>query len=411
MIKTNSCNERFFVCVMFTASSDCDDEFLNTPDSIEFDLLSKEIEEIVSWEKRKLKVLDVRDVVRENREEEKEEEEDREKKGENEAVVMKRYVDCLCSFKGLAGDEVRLMKKIAKYLRNKQRNRKAGIEIDVLCSAPCRFPFLKGDERYDYANCANVRERFYESGILFSDNDGRAAASMVNRVDSFKEKAEKRIEVILDALKRNHGDTISVGNSVFAFKEIGSRGKYRFDALFDKSEEKELFQFAKFEAPWTQHVQSVLLPRDVDSIDINISIVWTEPGCADQEWHSDGAHRDFQERFDEETGELVKKHSSPYAVCVFMSLVDLDDTVGYTEFWPESHKTAGLLGFGCAAKILGGVVSSKNTRIGDWVMYDYRLIHRGIGNRSDSTRRPILQFLYAVDGYIERKNYGTVSVF
>jgi len=38
-------------------------------------------------------------------------------------------------------------------------------------------------------------------------------------------------------------------------------------------------------------------------------------------------------------------------------------------------------------------------------------MHRGIGNKSKDVRRPILQFLYAVDGYKERKNYGTESVF
>jgi hypothetical protein len=44
-------------------------------------------------------------------------------------------------------------------------------------------------------------------------------------------------------------------------------------------------------------------------------------------------------------------------------------------------------------------------------VYDYRLMHRGIGNESKDTRRPILQFMYAVDGYKERKNYGQKSVF
>ena len=53
---------------------------------------------------------------------------------------------------------------------------------------------------------------------------------------------------------------VSVGTGVFAYKEIGSRGKYRFDALFDKEkeEEDELFIFAKSQAPWVELVNEIL---------------------------------------------------------------------------------------------------------------------------------------------------------
>ena len=85
--------------------------------------------------------------------------------------------------------------------------------------------------------------------------------------------------------------------------------------------------------------------------------------------------------------------------------------MGFTEFWPQTHKNSGLLGFGSAAHVLGGVQSSRNFKAGSWVFYDYRLMHRGMANRSGTIRRPILQFLYAIDGYKERENYGSVSVF
>ena len=382
----------------------------------------------LKWKRRQLKAHEWR-IVRDERgarlEEEEEEEDAKEKK------EIKTYFDILVSFLATSGDESLLLRKMWKRVRRNEnvlefvRGMKIKVkDADVLMSAPCRFPFLKDDDdddddgecgydRYSYDRCRikdeSLRENFQTNGYLIAADRSESRVSKT-LVDSFRTKTNERIEAILNAMRKNHSH-VNVGTDVFAYKEIGSRGKYRFDALFDKEKEEEdaLFRFAKSEAPWVHPVKEIL--RNDEDIDINISIVWTEPNCIDQEWHCDGAHRGDQETYDEQTGALVKAHAEPYAVCVFMTLVDLDDTVGYTEFWPTSHKNAGLLGFGPAALSLGGVQSNQNAKAGDWVMYDYRLMHRGIGNKSKDVRSPILQFLYAIDGYKERKNYGTQSVF
>lgn len=36
--------------------------------------------------------------------------------------------------------------------------------------------------------------------------------------------------------------------------------------------------------------------------------------------------------------------SDPYAVCVFLPMMDLSPTVGFTQFWPGSHRYEGLVG-------------------------------------------------------------------
>lgn len=389
--------------------------------------LEEEEEEVfeLKWKRRQLKAHEWR-IVRDERGARLEEEENKDK----DKMEIKTYFDILVSFLATSGDESLLLRKMWKRVRGNENVLEfvRGMKIkakdaDVLMSAPCRFPFLKDDDddddgecgfdRYSYDRCRindeSLRENFQTNGYLIAANRSESRVSKT-LVDSFRTKTNERIEAILNAMRKNHSH-VNVGTDVFAYKEIGSRGKYRFDALFDKEKEEEdaLFRFAKSEAPWVHPVKEIL--RDDEDIDINISIVWTEPNCLDQEWHCDGAHRGDQETYDEQTGALVKAHAEPYAVCVFMTLVNLDDTVGYTEFWPTSHKNAGLLGFGPAALSLGGVQSNQNAKAGDWVMYDYRLMHRGIGNKSKDVRRPILQFLYAVDGYKERKNYGTESVF
>ncbi|CAL6445808.1 unnamed protein product [Bathycoccus prasinos] len=436
----NQRRRRVFVAVCFEIEEESGN---NKNKDEEEDENASEMERLldvkIQWKRRRLVVHEWRTVRDRSGARLEEEEGDKE---EEELVVGggkegKLYFDILLSFLGTSGDEslllrkmwtrvVRHEKRLDVFLkddfgggggddgRRKRRSMKTMMitakDADVLMSAPCRFPFLKDEsESYD------LRENFRANGYLIADGGTAAKGTSSCRVsktlvDSFRMKTHERIEVILSALRENHSH-VSVGTDAFAYKEIGSRGKYRFDALFDKEKEEEdaLFKFAKSHAPWVEPVKDIL--RNAEDIDINISIVWTEPNCSDQEWHCDGAHRGDQETYDEQTGALVKTHGPPYAVCVFMALLDLDDTVGYTEFWPTSHKNAGLLGFGAAAHALGGVQSNKNAKAGDWVVYDYRLMHRGIGNESKDTRRPILQFMYAVDGYKERKNYGQKSVF
>ena len=439
---------RVFVAVCF----EIEEESGNNNNKDDDDENASELEErlldvTIQWKRRRLVVHEWR-TVRDRSGARLEEEEDK-LVGVGGGKEGKLYFDILLSFLGTSGDEslllrkmwtrvVRHEKRLDVFLKDdfggddgrKRRSRNAMMitakDADVLMSAPCRFPFLKDesescdgkysyDKRHEREKKDDLRENFRANGYLIADGGTAAKGTSSCRVsktlvDSFRMKTHERIEVILSALRENHSH-VSVGTDAFAYKEIGSRGKYRFDALFDKEKEEEdaLFKFAKSDAPWVEPVKDIL--RNAEDIDINISIVWTEPNCSDQEWHCDGAHRGDQETYDEQTGALVKTHGPPYAVCVFMTLLDLDDTVGYTEFWPTSHKNAGLLGFGAAAHALGGVQSNKNAKAGDWVVYDYRLMHRGIGNESKDTRRPILQFMYAVDGYKERKNYGQKSVF
>jgi len=40
-----------------------------------------------------------------------------------------------------------------------------------------------------------------------------------------------------------------------------------------------------------------------------------------------------------------------------------------------------------------------------------RLMHRGMSNKSSDVVRPVLQFVYHVPSYVERKNYGTQRLF
>ncbi len=142
-----------------------------------------------------------------------------------------------------------------------------------------------------------------------------------------------------------------------------------------------------------------------DSWNVNVSVVYSKPGAKNQEWHADGRHLDAE--CDPRTG---LGHAPPYGVCVFMPLIDLNETTGFTQFFMRSHKTSQLIGFGEAASTLrlsfDGILKA-----GQSVLYDYRLLHRGMANNTTSTVRPVLQFLYTVPAYKELRNYGVKSLW
>eukprot|EP00299_Pterocystis_sp_00344_P012930 c6275_g1_i1.p1 GENE.c6275_g1_i1~~c6275_g1_i1.p1 ORF type:complete len:369 (+),score=63.30 c6275_g1_i1:1-1107(+) len=216
-------------------------------------------------------------------------------------------------------------------------------------------------------------------------------------VKTLYEASQVRIAETKAAIDQFHPE-IHYGSDNFAFLEIGSRGGNRFDLLF-RADDPLVSQFA-WNAPWIPLITHFL--GHPSTLHCLSSIIYSLPLAPNQSWHSDGPHLSASQIHNGPA-------SPPYAICVFLPLIDLSPTVGFTQFWPTSHKSDGLIGFGSAAELLGATVDGI-VGAGDCVIYDYRLMHRGMGNFSDIVR-PVLQFVYHVDSYREVKNYGTKSVF
>ena len=97
-----------------------------------------------------------------------------------------------------------------------------------------------------------------------------------------------------------------------------------------------------------------------------------------------------------------------YALCLLVSLIDLDNEKGFTRFWPGSHRSRGLAGSGAVAEMTGATWDGE-CQAGDAGCYDYWLMHRGLRN-SSRVLRPVLQVLIRKSWYEERRNYETVSL-
>jgi ectoine hydroxylase-related dioxygenase (phytanoyl-CoA dioxygenase family) len=314
-------------------------------------------------------------------------------------------------------------------------------EADVLVSAPCHIPLLRvtaADLAFDArtgealapgrfgsgseARVATAADLVRAAGLAVAAEalDARAVERALLAVNRRIAKAERAL--------REMRPSVNVGADVFAFREMGSRGGERFDLLFpkgrdpadrtddaDREDEDEDAAFVRelaMTAPWTRTlVEPLLGSNDAGSGGgaswrCDVSVVYSRPGAANQDWHCDGRHLAGAARADFDGDGLAP----PYAICVFCPLVDLNADVGFTQFWAGSHRGAELIGFGGAAEVLRGTVDGI-VQAGGAVAYDYRTMHRGMANVSAGTTRPVLQFLYAESNYRETKNYGAESLF
>jgi hypothetical protein len=88
----------------------------------------------------------------------------------------------------------------------------------------------------------------------------------------------------------------------------------------------------------------------------------------------------------------------PHAVTLLIPLVDIDDVVGGTELRKGSHQRDD-------GEDMPGV--SRALPLGGCLLFDYRLLHRGLANRSDR-ERPVLSIVYQRDWFRDAVNFRDV---
>ena len=284
--------------------------------------------------------------------------------------------------------------------------RLAAIRCEVWLTAPCQVPIFNKasqDLTVDPSRVSEIGKGVMEEYGLVLMTKSLGTQEEVYELRSI---AQAHICSAEEAVSRKRPD-LRLGVDLFAFKEMSSRGGQRFDLLFPDTDAFGAIYRLAAAAPWRPIIEQ-MLGADVQC---EVSVVYSRPGADVQEWHTDGAHLGRTSAWDSDVASSSSQGSSlAYALCVFVPLIDLDRVVGFTQFWPGTHMRSGLIGLGCAAPLLGCVVDGL-LPAGGCVVYDYRLMHRGMPNRSATTHRPLLQFFYHVPSYVERKNYGTESLF
>lgn len=274
------------------------------------------------------------------------------------------------------------------------------LDMEVLVESPGYLPLMdqkynKEDLLMENDNNEGNRKRFHELGLLICPTkiDTHSLACI-------RDMAYRYVEQVEEHFAQHHPD-INYPNGDFLFQEIGSRSGLRYDVRIDMKDDRWtlLRQVAEQTGPWLHFIQDIF---GEGNWKVEANLIYSKPGAKNQVWHCDGGHLEQEADWD------GHGHAPPYALCVFLPLIDLNPRVGFTQFFLGSHKTSQLVGFGPAAEWLAadfdGILEA-----GESVVYDYRLMHRGMANQEKL--RPIIQLLYTKHFYIETKNYGSVSMY
>lgn len=298
-----------------------------------------------------------------------------------------------------------LVQAVEDKLRNEYGDDK-GIACEMWATAPSPL-LLKPDGGYELAFDSQEDEQWAiwaeqtmrEMGIIVQEQ-----ILDLDRVKELRCLIDQAIYEVEESIA-SHRPDIQVGKDFFCFQEIASRNLERFDLRLT---DPDIADFVKMHVMDNPRVKATL-DRCLDSsINYDVSVVYSKPGACAQGWHTDGDHQKGGRNAGWSTDGWKMQLSNAYAICLFIPLIDLNDDVGFTQFWPRSHYSRDLAGFGKVAELTETNFDGK-CNAGDAVYYDYRLFHRGMPNNSKITR-PVLQVVFKKKWYVEKANYGEESI-
>lgn len=223
-------------------------------------------------------------------------------------------------------------------------------------------------------------QQFLKQGVLLVKN--AFDASYIQTLH--KEYMEKYRKYLVDEAEQNpqdFGNALKVGHKRVMIP-LDLTGSYNSEQFYAN---EGLLPLLKFLLGKTMIVNS-------------LGSVFSLPGSEDQH-----IHRDMPNVYVTETnkgnddGWLA--HAPPYAITVGIPLIPITELTGNTRFWPGTHHTT----IETNDPNLGKGVDFT-CDIGSCVLFDYRIIHTGVANKSDQIR-PLLYSVYSRDWFRDSVNY------
>ena len=189
-----------------------------------------------------------------------------------------------------------------------------------------------------------------------------------------------------------------------------SRGAGRWDVLLGSAGEEIKHKFARHRCWWP--VVECVLGDDAQLM--FVGVVASYPGAGVQKWHADGPHLFGP-------GYQLPAH----CLNVFVPLQDMmNRALGGTEFCCKSHVIKNVVESWSQLKTMGSTCEvderDRHTTTdyaaevisytpapptGHAVVFDYRLLHRGLANTTLNSTRLMLYFTYVKPWYNDRKNF------
>jgi Phytanoyl-CoA dioxygenase (PhyH) len=206
----------------------------------------------------------------------------------------------------------------------------------------------------------------------------------------------------LESRKRPDGSpeyAMAIGkHNGFAEIVMRSPGRYELSMLRGKTPTNEIPTVQPLLDELAMIIPSLLHVDSMEDVSVDYSMIVSTAQAATQGWHSDGDHY----RLDE--------HMPCHVLNVFIPLSDVAEANGPTELIPSSHfqtRSAGTV------KLRSDQLRSPVTpllNLGDILIFDYRVIHRGGPNLSESNR-PLLVLTLSQKWFHDTKNWPTRSLF
>mmetsp|Transcript_9665 Transcript_9665/g.23789 ORF Transcript_9665/g.23789 Transcript_9665/m.23789 type:complete len:439 (-) Transcript_9665:114-1430(-) len=236
------------------------------------------------------------------------------------------------------------------------------------CTKPAYAPYEGPD------NLEILSENFVQYGLCRFKN-----ALTKRQVNSCLELTLDRLHEAFDTVRRLglEQELIDVGFTTFK-----TRSRDRYDLRIPEFMTSK-FSFLNTKAKWVPLVKQIL-GNDIKIVHSGVMI--SLPGSATQPYHMDGPHLSD------------KKHLPAHILNVFVPLVDLTPEVGPTEFVPTSHLLNNYWDPGVKPMTV-------NAAQGQCILFDYRIKHRGLGNKSNE-KRPVIYITYAKSGFKDVKNFS-----
>jgi hypothetical protein len=212
-------------------------------------------------------------------------------------------------------------------------------------------------------------------------------------------------------IKRTLGKRqIGVGSRA-GYREIVQRSPGRWDVPITP----EQFSVDHTRMPWWPLITAVLGENAEHAFS---GVVTSEPGSDEQFWHIDSPHETVE-------------HASAHAINLFVALTDIPMLMGPTEFACGSHRLTNHL-FNPALAVDQLLYQHTNTSpamlktapeqatpvrhssavsAGSCLIFDDRIMHRGLANQTSKTRH-LAYFSYKRQGYLPYTHFeSTRSLF
>ena len=242
---------------------------------------------------------------------------------------------------------------------------------------------------------ASARQLLEDDGYLLVE--GLCDSKFVTHL---LEVSLNRSDQVMSALG---AQSIGIGSAA-GFDEIVQRSPGRWDIPISPNE----FEVEDRALPWWPLITAVLGEDAEHSFS---GVVYSDPGSPAQHWHIDSPH-------------VSANHLPAHALNVMIALHDMPLTMGPTEIARGSHRLTNHLQNSALVSdelvyqhettmpeqlvantqesVPEGVSSALSA--GSCLIFDDRILHRGLGNTSNS-RRSMVYFAYRQAGYSENTHF------